>query len=57
VYVCGTCSFIHVDAFDQRIVVAPSCFPYLLSLVRHCAAAIEQRFAVRIHSQLQEPSQ
>lgn len=57
VYECGACSFIHVDAFDQRIVIAPSCFPYFLSLVRHCAAAIEQHFVLRTDSQIQEPSQ
>jgi len=41
VYECATGSFIHVDAFDQHISVAPACFPYFLSLIRRCAAAIE----------------
>lgn len=45
VFECGACSYIHVDAFDQRIVVAPNCFRYLLSLLRRCAAEMEQRIS------------
>lgn len=42
VYQCDACSYLHVDAFDQRVVIAPRCFPYFLSLLRRCAAEMEQ---------------
>ncbi|MDX2266936.1 MAG: hypothetical protein NW208_02445 [Bryobacter sp.] len=46
VYDCAHCHFLHVDAFGQRIVIAPSCFWYFLALLRQCAAQLEVRVPV-----------